>query len=144
MNMKKPLILLCLASFLIVGVVVAQQVIQINIRSSAVIRSMFDAYWDLDCTRIINNIDWGLLEPASSQTVTIYIRNTSPSSAILNLTSRNWTPQGSDSYITLSWDREGFTLKPNQTVEVRLTLTVNANIRDITEFSFEIIINAIT
>jgi hypothetical protein len=105
---------------------------------------MFGAYWDLQCTSTISNIDWGLLEPASTTTITIYIRNTSPSSAFLNMTTRNWTPQGTENYISLSWDREAFELKPNQTVETKLTLHISSNVKDITEFNFEILINAVT
>jgi len=135
--------LLLLVATLTVFVATAQNIIRINISSKAVIRSMFGAYWDLACTQTVSNIDWGLLEPASETTITIYVRNTSPSSAILNMTTRNWTPQGTETYISLSWDREGFELNPNQTVEVKLTLYISSNVKDITEFNFEIIINAI-
>jgi len=140
---SKFLIILLLVATLVAVTVTAQTIIRINISSKAVIRSMFGAYWDLQCTNVVANIDWGLLEPSSTTTVTIYIRNTSPSSAFLNMTTRNWTPQGTENYISLSWDREAFELKPNQTVETKLTLHVSSNVKDITEFNFEIIINAI-
>lgn len=60
----------------------------------------------------------------------------------LNLTVRNWTPMEAGNYITLSWNREGYALQPNETIEVLLTLHVNRDVRNLTDFSFEIIINA--
>ena len=85
---------------------------------------------------------WGPFDPGGDQTQIVYLRNTSPATMTLNMTTRNWSPQGAGDHVSMSWDREGFELKPNQTVEVRLTLTVSVNVRDITEFSFELCIFA--
>jgi len=127
--------------FLSLFYVSAATIVRVNIQNSAVIRSQFSTYWDAACTREVVNIDWGFLEPASTKTVTIYLRNIG-SAAVLNMTVTNWSPADVNSYITLTWDREGFKIAQSQTVVAKLTLHISKNIQGIKGFSFQIFIQA--
>jgi len=64
-------------------------------------------YWENACTNKVTTINWGALEPGSTQTVTVYIKNEGNIPMTLNMTKGNWNPATASTFITLSWNREG-------------------------------------
>ena len=99
-------------------------------------------YWDLACTNRTSSINWGLLDPGSNKTVTVYVRNEGNAAATLSKVVQNWNPSTASSYMTLNWNYAGQTLSVNQVLQVKLTLVVSSTVSGITNFSFDIIITA--
>ena len=99
-------------------------------------------YWNYACTNRTSSIDWGLLDPDSSKTVTVYVRNEGNSVATLSKATQNWNPSTASSYMTLNWNYAGQSLSVNQVLQIRLTLVVSPTISGITSFSFDITITA--
>jgi len=99
-------------------------------------------YWDSACANQVSLIDWGLLDPDSSKTVTVYVRNEGNSVVALSKATQNWNPSAASSYMTLNWDYRGQTLSVNQALRITLTLAVSPDISEITSFSFDIMIIA--
>jgi len=99
-----------------------------------------EVYWDQEGTQVVDQIDWGNLEPGQSVDKTIYIKNTGNAALTLTMTYSGWVPLEAGNYITLSWDNEGATVDPDGVVAAVLTLSVSNSISGITNFSFNIII----
>jgi len=99
-------------------------------------------YWDSACTNWTSSINWGLLDPGSSKTVTVYVRNEGNSVATLSKATQNWNPSTGSSYMTLNWNYVGQPLSVNQVFQTKLTLVVSPTISGITNFSFDITITA--
>lgn len=115
------------------------------------------AYWDPDLQNLSTEINWGILYPGSSNSVTLYLQSISNVPTRLRLTTANWTyidndnvvvagPSNSTSYMSLTWDYQGQVLNPNQTLQATLTLTaetspgLNVLLMDsnVTQFAFDI------
>jgi hypothetical protein len=99
-------------------------------------------YWNSACTNQTSSINWGLLDPGSNKTVTLYIRNEGNTAATLSKATQNWNPSTASSYMTLNWNYGGQTLSVSQVLQVKLTLVVSSTISGITSFGFDITITA--
>lgn len=99
-------------------------------------------YWDFACTDRTSSINWGLLDPGSDKTITVYVRNEGNSLAILSKATQNWSPSAASNYMTLNWNYAGQNLSVNQVLQIKLTLVVSQTISGITDFSFDITITA--
>ena len=99
-------------------------------------------YWDSACTNRTSSINWGLLDPGSNKTVTVYVRNEGNAAATLSKAAQNWNPSAASSYMSLNWNYAGQTLSVNQVLQVKLTLVVSSTVSGVTNFSFDIIITA--
>lgn len=97
-------------------------------------------YWDSDCTNETGSISWGMLDPGSNKSYTVYIRNEGNTAESLSLNTEDWDPTNAQDYITLSWNYNGTILSPDQVIEVDLTLSVSSSIEGIENFSFTIVI----
>jgi hypothetical protein len=99
-----------------------------------------EAYWDASLTNRVNGIDWGTLEPGDQKSFSIYFHNEGNSAVTLSESTSNWGPSAVATYLTLNWDYSGQTIEADKNLQVTLTLSVNASITGITNFSFDIII----
>ena len=81
-----------------------------------------------------------MVEPGSSTSVTVYIKNTGNSPVTLTLDTENWNPSSASNYMSLSWDYNGQSIDAGGVVQVELTLTVYSNVTGITDFNFDIVI----
>ncbi len=99
-------------------------------------------YWDSACTNATSSIDWGVLDPGSSNTVTFYVRNEGNSAATLSMATQNWNPSTASTYMSLYWDYKSQILNVNQPLQVKLTLSVSSTASGIADFTFDIIIVA--
>ena len=97
-------------------------------------------YKDSNCTLLLTQIDWGMLEPGTTKNFSAYLRNESNVPISLSMTTQKWNPPEAEQFISVSWNQEGKTLEPNQVVSVTFTLSVSADISGVTSFSFEIVI----
>ncbi len=96
-------------------------------------------YWDSGCTNQTTSINWGTLDPNSTKSYTIYIRNNGTATEKLGMTINSWSPSSAQNYLTLSWNRENYVLSPSSTVSATLTLSVSSTVT-ITDFDFNIVI----
>jgi hypothetical protein len=99
-------------------------------------------YWDSACTNRTSSVNWGLLDPGSNKTVTVYVRNEGNAVTTLSKATQNWSPSTASSYMTLNWNYAGQTLSVNQVLQIKLTLVVSSTTSGITNFSFDITITA--
>jgi len=84
----------------------------------------------------------GNVESGQHSTATAYLRNEGNVPITLSAQASNWNPASASSYFTFSWDKAGYVLAVNQTVQATLSLTVSSSISGITSFSFDITITA--
>ena len=99
-----------------------------------------EVFWDVDCTQIITDIDWGVLDPGESTSKTIYVKNTGSTAMMLNMTYSGWNPVEAGTYLSLTWDREGAIVAVDEVASAMLTLHVSDTIAGITSYSFDITI----
>ena len=99
-------------------------------------------YSNSGCTNALSSVTWGTLNPGSTSTATAYLRNEGNVPITLSAQASNWNPASASSYFTFSWDKAGYVLAVNQTVQATLSLTVSSSISGITSFSFDITITA--
>ena len=137
--------LLMLAILVVAGYLIAARVSQFSVRTSlATVEAVsLGVYWDRDCTRVVDSIDWGELYPGNSKRVNVYIRNEGDASADLSFDTTDWQPSGTGQYISLGWDYVGRTLDANDVVPVELKLSVSSSIRGIEAFSFNILVSTV-
>lgn len=96
------------------------------------------AYWDELLTNRVNFINWGALEPGAQSNVVLYLSNEGTLNVTLSEYASNWNPSVASNYLTLSWDYNGQTIKPGENLQVTFTLSVSANVVDVTSFNFDI------
>jgi hypothetical protein len=99
-------------------------------------------YWDSACTNGTSSINWGILDPGSNKTATIYVRNEGNAVVTLSKTTQNWIPTNASNYMSLNWNYANQTLSVNQVLQVSLALVVSPTVTGITSFSFDITITA--
>ena len=97
-------------------------------------------YTDSDCTQNCTHISWGTLNPDTTTSKTVYVKNTGTVPITLTMTTESWTPTDADDYLTLTWNQQNTILDPDETTPATLTLTVAQDTGDLTGFSLNIII----
>jgi hypothetical protein len=95
--------------------------------------------WDSGFTNATTSVNWGVLEPNSSRSYTVYVKNNGTAAETLSMTTANWSSTIASSYITLSWNRENYILAHGSYVQAILTLSVSPSIANVTSFTFDII-----
>jgi hypothetical protein len=95
-------------------------------------------YTDSACTQPATALNVGTLNPGTTATQTIYIKNTGNIPETLTMTTNNWTPTGADSSLTLTWNRQNTVLAAGTSIQATLTLTAAANTGTLTTFSCDI------
>ena len=138
-NWKKQL-LQTLALFTILTVAVYAVVTNFwIIRNEGKIKTVgIKVYTDLTLTTELTLLRWGAIEPNTTTTKNMCVHNAGNSNATLNMTLDNWVPQNFTNFAVVTWDREGYMLGPGASVEATVTLFVNDEIQDITDFRFDI------
>jgi hypothetical protein len=97
-------------------------------------------YSDSECTQNCTSISWGTIYPSNSTSRTIYVKNTGVVPVTLTMTTGNWMPTTASEEITLTWDQQNTVLNPEQSISANLTLSVDSDPGDLTNFSFDIVI----
>jgi len=96
-------------------------------------------------------VDWGIMLPGGSVNRSFYLRSISNVEGMLNLSTTNWNPQAISQYLSLSWDREGASMRPQEETNITLTLVVSSSrsfvdyvlANNVTEFSLDIHIKVV-
>jgi len=125
-----------------VSTVTALLTTQRTIQGSGSIKGVgLGIYWDPACTNTTSSLDFGQLEPGSSKNFTLFLRNEGNSALTLNMTTENWNPTNAIDYLTLTWNREGQQVNPDEVVGFVIILSVSEDITGISTFSFDTIIS---
>jgi hypothetical protein len=140
---RKLLGLSVLAVMLSVVAAYGIQQSQVRIPATGNVKAIgIGVYSDHACTVALSSIDWGLLSPGESKSVTFYLKSLSNVNASISLSNGNWAPTIASSYISLSWNREGYRMVPGEVVSAVLTLQVSSSIQGVNSFSFDAIVTA--
>lgn len=97
-----------------------------------------EVYGDEPLTTVLSEIDWGVLSPGESRDFVGWVKNVGNDAQKLVLWTENWNPQAAFDSIELTWNYDGSWIAVNGSVPVVFTLTVDANITDVSSFSFDI------
>ena len=97
-------------------------------------------YEDANCSVAVKYLDWGTLEPDSVKNIILYVRNEGNHVATLFLATNNWSPVNASSYMALSWNYSGVVLSSMENIGVMLTLSISSAVKNIVDFSFDVII----
>ncbi len=129
-------------SFIAVSVPYALLTTQRTIHGTGTIKGVgIGVYWDLQCTDTTSSLDWGILEPGSQKNYTLYLKNQGNSLLTLSMASENWNPPSATDYMTLTWNREGQQIIPDEVIGFVITLSVSENVQGISTFSFDTVIS---
>jgi len=101
-------------------------------------------YWDSKCTNLVSSIDWGTLTPGSAKNVSVYMRNEGNETVSLSMKTENWDPSSAYTHMILSWNYMGQSTGIGEVIKVTLTLSISTKISGITNFRFDIILEAQT
>ncbi len=139
---QAAVICLSIVSVLVASAAYGLLTIQRTIHGTGAIKGVgLGVYWDLQCTDATSSLDWGLLEPGSTRDFTLYLRNEGNSALTLSMASENWIPASATDYMTLTWNREGQQIIPDEVIGFVITLSVSQNVQGIGSFSFDTIIS---
>jgi hypothetical protein len=92
-------------------------------------------YSDSACTKTKTTLNFGTINPGSTTTQTIYIKNTGNVPETLTMTANNWNPTNATSSLTLSWNQQNTVLNARSSIQATLTLTAASNTGSLTTFS---------
>lgn len=135
-------VLTLVASAMIAVTAFALLTIQWNMRGTGSVKGVgLGVYWDSQCTNAASLLEFGQLEPASSKSFTLYLRNEGNSALTLNMTSENWDPANAPDHMTLTWNREAQQIDPDEVMTCVITLSVSQYIQGISSFGLDIIIS---
>jgi hypothetical protein len=101
-----------------------------------------EVYWDSKCINKVSSIDWGSLEPGTTTTVTLFIKNKGKNQVTLGYYTSNWSPSEIANCLNLKWDYTGQNIEFKETVQVVFILHVSENVEATETFSFDIVIVA--
>jgi hypothetical protein len=97
-------------------------------------------YWNSACTNETTSINWGSLNPNTTKSYTVYIKNNGTIPVSLSVATSNWSPSSASTYLALNWNCTSYRLANGGVVAGVLTLAVSPNTNGITSFSFDITI----
>ena len=140
---NKVTFLLLVAALISIATVASVGLTQRRIPSRGVVHVEvlgIEAYWDVDCTDIVTEIDWGVLEPSDVVVKIVYLKNTGNAAVVLSMIAENWAPVEAETYIVVSWDAEGSTLVASAMMSANITLSVATDISGVSDFSLDIVI----
>ncbi len=93
-----------------------------------------EVYWDSSCTQVVNSIDWGIPGPGDSVSQTVYVKNDGNAPMNVSLSASGWSPVGADTYLGVSWDREGASIAAGEVLQAVITMDVSSSITGISGF----------
>lgn len=141
-NREKFMAIIVIATIFIAGAAILYATR--TIPSTGTIKSLdFEVFTDSNCNTTVESINWGTVNPGNTVSVTVFIKNTKNTNFTMNFNTTNWVPAIAEGNITLAWNYTGETIEPKQAIAVKFLLMVDPTIEDVTQFSFDININAV-
>ena len=99
-----------------------------------------ETYLDSKCTKKVSSIDWGPVEPGTSKTFTLFIRNKGKNPVTLSYYTSNWSPSQIVDSLALIWDYNGQPIGFRETIQVVFILQASEDAEPIETFSFDTVI----
>jgi len=138
---KLTVVAIALAGILITVTTIAALSVSRTLPLNGTINTVnVEAYTDSACTIPCTALNVGNVNPGSTVTQTIYIKNTGSIPVTLTMVTSGWSPASASSYLTLSWNRQNHVLNADASVSAPLTLTVASNTGSLTTFSCSVTI----
>ncbi|MCW3986009.1 MAG: hypothetical protein NWE91_06345 [Candidatus Bathyarchaeota archaeon] len=135
---KLLIVLAIVNGFLIANTASTQLVV---FRNTAIVKSInIGVYRDVDCTSPVEAIDWGIIEPGENMTIDVYVRNEGNSELVLSIWAANWSSPEVEHYMNFTSDYQDQPIGVGDALPVALILSLSWDVRDITAFSFDVII----
>ena len=97
-----------------------------------------EIYWDTELTQNVTEVDWGRLRPGENVTVVFYVVNVGNEPGNITLWTSNWSDPKADMYLSLTWNHTGREILVQEVLPVALMLSVDPDIADVHDFSFDI------
>jgi len=94
---------------------------------------------DAQGTKVVTTIVWGNMSPGDSKDRTIYLKNTGDTQCHVKMTTSDWVPTETSTFMTLSWNRENAEIPAGSIISADLTLKVSESITGVTDFSFNVV-----
>ena len=141
--MRKVVLVACLILVLIVGLAGALNRFVVIENKGSVVVAGVAVYKDSSCSEPLTVIDWGNVSPGSTATYNAWFRNEGNCNVTLSMHMENMVPANLSQYMCLSWSYDGSLLKPWEAKYVFFTLNVYENTSAITNFSFDIVVEAV-
>jgi len=139
-NTYVPVLLLVVVLLTIIEVIFLLPITRVPNVSAVETPYPIGVYWDAKCENRVDSVDWGKLSPGSIRNFDVYVRNECNESMILGLLTENWSPLTAAQEISVSWDYHGHAICENQVIATELALSVSPEMKGVTSFSFDIII----
>ena len=141
MQRSQILVIYVLVASVLVASTFAVITIQKSVPGAGSIKGVgLGIYWDLQCRNETSAINFGLLEAGSQKDFTLYLENEGNADLTLSMTAQDWDPTEASNYLSLTWNREGQKISPDQVMSFVLRLSVSPNIQDVSSFSLDITI----
>lgn len=141
MNKKFTLITLIWLTVWLIVVALALYSTHKRIAGTGKIKALgIEVYAEPECLTPVTSIDWGLMEPGQSAQKTVYVKNVGNTPITLTMTTQDWNPTIASQYISVTWNLIDAQLPPGDVIQADLALAVDANIQNVTDFSFTIVI----
>lgn len=136
--LKKASILRSIILIMIVSLIAIKLLNQPALPSVAAVDGLrVGIYWDEECTREVQTIDWGLSQPGESETVSVFLKNEWNTPILLSLNTTDWAPTEAAGLISFNWDYNRQKLNIGDITPVTFILTVDIVTNGITSFSFK-------
>jgi hypothetical protein len=132
---------LCIIAGLLVGSIGTYAALQwtYKITATVTIKSVgVNVYSDHACTVPLVTIDWGMMEPGQSKSHPAYIKNESNVPVTMSMYADNWNPPNAKDFMAVTWSYDGREIPVDGSLPVDFTLSIDASISGILNFSFEI------
>ena len=102
-----------------------------------------ELFLDQQGTQNCDSMSWGGIYAGESASKTIYVKNTGDATITLSMSITDWIPESADGPISMTWNRENYTLDPEETIQATLTLTISENTAGISNFGYKMLITGV-
>jgi hypothetical protein len=99
-----------------------------------------EIYSNSACTQLMSTVDWGEIEAGGSSSTILYVKNNGDTVVVLSLDSENWSSTLAMNNMYLTWNYDGSSMQPGQVKAVTITLIVEADCPELSNFGFDIVI----
>lgn len=134
-----------LTTFLIVLVLLSACMVNLLFKNRSPLRiSAVEAavnlgvYWDANCTRTVDSINWGTMALGEEKKVPIYVRNEGSSVFVLIPMLVNWQADNTSNCMAFSSEKPR--IRPGERVLVTLDLLIFSNATEMSGFNFDIVL----
>ena len=139
MNWKLVLAAVFVCGLLLGGVSFAAVNYLVQIRNVGRIRAIgVQVFADESLTSVLDEIDWGTLNPGENRSVNVWIKNTGNDAQKLIFWTESWEPVDAQNSILLTWNYNNEWVDAGSAIPVTFTLTVDSNISGVESFFFDI------